>query len=373
MKLLDFINSNLENWKEKLSQKPYYLKITEKFPYFTLKYDMLESDFNYEEVWDARGLIIRYDGTKYIPISFGLRKFFNATEKWASPIDWATARVQAKIDGSNIRFAFDPIEQCWLCSTMGNPSAKDAPITGDFTFFDAVVEVLGGAKKYNNFLNLLDKNYTYIFELVSKYNIICCHYDEQKLYYISRRNMQTEYEDLNLIHFPGFENVIEYPKSYNLSSYEDCIFAAENLGDNNEGFVVVDSARNRVKIKTPWYIAMHKIRGNGPITVTHIISLYQNDSLDDFIAAFPEHQEYVDEITHKLIDLQKKADIAYDCVKGFGKRKDFAIRAQSYVKPIQSYLFARLDNKVDCAQTYFKQMKAKNLADLIEVKEIGLK
>lgn len=372
MKLLEYINSH-ENWEKELSQKPYYLSIKSTPPYYTLKYDMIDSDFNYEEVWDARGLVIRHNGEKYIPISFGLRKFFNATEKWASPIDWTTAQVQAKIDGSNIRFAFDPIAQHWLCSTMGNPDAKDAPITGNFTFFDAVVEVLGGASQYNKFLSLLDKNYTYIFELVSRYNIICCHYAEQKLYYISRRDMKTEYEELEQIDFPGFENVIAYPHTYSLSTYEDCTRAAEILEANNEGFVVVDSARNRVKIKTPWYMAMHKLRGNGPITTVHIVSLWQNNSLDDFLAYFPEHTSYVNDIVKKIKDLYEKADIAYDVVKGYGKRKDFALRAQSYVKPIQSYLFARLDEKVECASEYFKQMKAKNLAELLNVKNIGEK
>jgi len=372
MKLLEYINSH-ENWEKELSQKPYCLSIKSTPPYYTLKYDMIESDFNYEEVWDARGLVIRHNENKYISISFGLRKFFNATEKWASPIDWSTARVQAKIDGSNIRFAFDPIAQRWLCSTMGNPDSKDAPIVGNFTFFDAVVEVFGGIDRYNKFLTLLDKNYTYIFELVSRYNIICCHYAEQKLYYISRRNMKTEYEDLEHISFPGFENVIAYPQTYSLSTYEDCVHAAEELKENNEGFVVVDAVRNRVKIKTPWYMAMHKLRGNGPITTIHIVSLWQNDTIDDFLAYFPEHITYVNEVIHKIRDLYEKADIAYDVVKGTGPRKDFAMRAKSYIKPIQSYLFARLDNKVDCASTYFKQMKARNLAEILDIKDTGVK
>lgn len=372
MKLLEYINLH-KNWEKELSQKPYCLSIKSTPPYYTLKYDMLESDFNYEEVWDARGLVIRYDGNKYIPISFGLRKFFNATEKWASTIDWSTAQVQAKIDGSNIRFAFDPIAQRWLCSTMGNPDSKDAPITGDFTFFDAVAEVLGGADRYNEFLTLLDKNYTYIFELVSRYNIICCHYAEQKLYYISRRNMQTEYEELERINFPGFENVIAYPQTYSLSTYEDCVCAAEQLAENNEGFVVVDAARNRVKIKTPWYMAMHHLRGNGPLTVEKIIELYQTDSLDDFLAYFPEHKEFVDKTIFKIFHLAKKMDIIYDALSTAKNRKDFALYAKKWIKPVQSFLFARLDNKTDRANTYFKNMKPRALAQLLDIKEINVK
>lgn len=377
MKLLDYINSH-DDWQTSLSAKPYCLSIKSSPPYFTLKYDMLESDFNYEEVWDARGLVIRYDGTKYIPISFGLRKFFNATEKWASPIDWNTAQVQAKIDGSNIRFAFDPIDQCWLCSTMGNPNAKDAPITDNFTFFDAVVEVLGGVNRYKEFLTLLDKKYTYIFELVSRYNIICCHYTEQKLYYISRRNVKTEYEDLAHISFSDFENVIAYPQTYSLSTYEDCVRAAEQLEENNEGFVVVDAARNRVKIKTPWYMAMHKMRGNGPLTITRVIEMYQNDSLDDFIAYYPEFKTFVDEVMGQMRHLIEIADIAFSTIMSHSPatRADFAQYACTYIGPLKSFLFARLDKKVENATEFYKGMRAKNLSTHLQTiltqKEVGV-
>lgn len=366
MKLLNYINSH-DDWQTSLSVKPYSLSIKSSPPYFTLKYNMLESDFNYEEVWDARGLVIRYDGTKYIPISFGLRKFFNATEKWASPIDWATAQVQAKIDGSNIRFAYDKIARQWLCSTMGNPDANDAPISDNFTFFDAVVEVLGGVNRYNEFLTLLDKKYTYIFELVSRYNIICCHYEEQKLYYISRRNMETEYEELERINFPGFEKEIAYPQTYSLSTYEDCVRAAEALEENNEGFVVVDAMRNRVKIKTPWYMAMHKLRGNGALTVLRVVEMWQNDSLDDFIAYYPEFRSFVDEVIHQLQHLIEIADVAFATIMRYvnynpSNRRTFARYACTYIGPLKSFLFARLDNKVQNAYDFYKGMRAKSLS-----------
>ena len=104
-----------------------------------------------------------------------------------------------------------------------------------------------------------------------------------------------------------------------------------------------------------------------------IVGLWQTDTIDDFLAYFPKHEKYTNEIVHKIIDLCEKADIAYDVVKGTGPRKEFAFRAKTYIKPIQSYLFARLDNKADNAFEFFKQMPQRNLTNLLNEPEIGLR
>ena len=127
----------------------------------------------------------------------------------------------------------------------------------------------------------------------------------------------------------------------------------------------------RIKCKGDEYLKRHKLRGNGPLTSTKIVGLWQTDILDDFLAYFPEHTDFVNKIIKQIRDLYEKADIAYDVVKSVRPRRDFALHAQTYIKPIQGYLFARLDEKVECARDYFKGMKAKNLAELLEIKNIG--
>lgn len=374
MELLKFLNKYPHDWQKRLTAKPYYLEIRESLPYYCIKYRMLESDFSLPEVLQARGLVVRENNGEWIVISYAMDKFFNATEQYAETknINWSTARVQAKIDGSLIKIAFDPIENEWLCSSNGAARATEASTAFGKSFYEVFCEILGSRENvFKDFCLCLDKNYTYFFELISKYNKICVSYDEDAIYYLGRRNMLTFKEDNYIPNFKNFN--IKHPHEYQLSSYEDCKHAIEELGENQEGFVVCDDNFRRIKMKTPWYIAMHRLRGNGVVTPIHILSLWQSEAIDDFLAAFPEYNQMVNEIAQKLKNLIEKTDIAYEIVRHNNKRKDFAINATKYIKPIQSYLFARLDNKVDCAQTYFKQMKAKNLADLIEVKEIGLK
>ena len=381
MKLLDFLNSHPTDWKEKLAAKPYCLDIKEQNNFVIFKYQMLESDFSRPEVLQARGSIFYHDPNDghFEPQSIAMYKFFNSTEKYAETanMDWSTVRVLEKCDGSLMKISYDHHNGCFLLSTNGSIYASEAMTQFGISFEEAFIKTIGGRAEYEKLLNRLDPFYTYFFELVSKYNKICVSYDEDRIYYLGRRNMITlkeEQEPCSLA--VGLR--LYYPREYYLSSYEACQTAIKNLGENQEGFVCVDNNFRRIKMKTPWYIAMHKLRGNGNISYSHLLELWQNDSLDDFMAAFPEYNSMIEEMGKKLNDLIEKADIAFKVVFSYvydnsNNRRTFARYASTYVKPIQSFLFARLDNKVDCANTYFKNMKPRNLAELLDVKEISVK
>lgn len=371
MELLNFLNAHSHDWQKRLAAKPYCLDIKSTPPYYTLKYKMLESDFSLPEVLEARGMIVREDNGAWFAVSWGMNKFFNATEQYAETanIDWSTARVQAKIDGSLMKIAFDPVEKAWLCSTNGTARATDASTAFGKSFYDVFCEVLGG--NFDAFCARLSKNYTYFFELVSKYNKICVSYDEDAIYYLGCRNMISFEEENYVPNFKGFN--VKRPREYRLSSYEDCQRAVEELGENQEGFVIVDGAFRRIKMKTPWYISMHRLRGNGVVTPAHILALWQSEAIDDFVAAFPEYTSLVDEVARKLVGLIEKTDIAYEVAKHEGSRKDFALHVQAYVKPVQACLFALLDKKFRDAESYYKQVKPRVLAQLLDVKEIGVK
>jgi hypothetical protein len=70
-----------------------------------LKYDQIESNMSFEEVQDCRGLILERDTWKVMSMSF--RKFFNHGEGNAATIDWNTARVLEKVDGTMIQLYWD--------------------------------------------------------------------------------------------------------------------------------------------------------------------------------------------------------------------------------------------------------------------------
>jgi hypothetical protein len=268
----------------------------------------------------------------------------------------------------------------WRVSTNGTIDAFKAEC-GDSTYGDVFYSIIEKYTTIRGFFDILDPHYTYWFEMVHpQYNQIVVHYNEPAIYYLGCRELYSM-EEMKMIPFEMFDmsNWIKFPKKFDYTNLDDILEACHNMGEDEEGYVVCaynqmeNGSFLRIKCKGDEYLKRHKLRGNGPLTAVKVVSLWQDDTIDDFLAYFPEHTTYVNEVIHKIRDLYEKADIAYDVVKGTGPRKDFAMRAKSYIKPIQSYLFARLDNKVDCASTYFKQMKARNLAEILDIKDIGVK
>ena len=362
MELLKFLNAHPNDWRKLLSRDPYNIEIKDDGEYSILKYNMITSNMNLEVVKECRGTIVRKnrDGS-YKIVCYPFRKFANYGESYADAnlIDWSLGvDVQSKIDGSLIKVFND--EGLWLVATNNTINAFSAPC-GDSTFGDVFYSIIEKYMRIKDFFARL------------------IHYSKPAIYFLGRRNATTFEEDTRRSEFYSMD-WMQFPKHFKYHSLYECIEAAHQMGDDEEGYVVTainqksdDGSFLRVKVKGDKYLELHRLRGNGPLTQKQIIEMWQEDSIDDFLAYFPEHKKFVDETIFMTLHLAKKADTIYNALAGVKNRRDFAFYAKKWIKPLQSYFFARLDNKVDCAQTYFKQMKAKNLADLIEVKEIGLK
>lgn len=375
MELLNFLNNNLYNWEEILSRAPYFLKISYDGPYVMLKYQQFASDMSLSICQQARGAIFRLNKNKtaYIPVSIAMYKFFNSEEPYAAPIDWNTAIVTEKVDGSLMKLGYDKIDKHWLLSTNGTIFAANADINGETNFGSQFMKIIGGyrdfnfcAKKTEDFINSLDKNYCYYFELVSPETRIVCRYDSA-LYYLGRRNMETMEEDFSPQEFdPTYK--IKVPRHYALDSKEACIAAAQNLGENNEGFVVRDGFGRRVKIKSPWYLAMHHLRGNGRLTTKNILEYWQAGILDDYLGQYPEYSEQIFKVLHCLEDTAVAMDTAWGQTNMINDRKDFAHMAFLQPSLIRTYLFARKDNRYRNAFEYLKDLHLKVLSGYIQEK-----
>ena len=112
-----------ENWRELLQDFPYYLSVVDDEKYFLLKYQQTKSDFNNDIVKECRGII--FNTTTLKPVCVPFFKFGNYGESYADEIDWNTAKVQEKIDGSLIKLWYD---NEWHISTNGTIDASNADI-----------------------------------------------------------------------------------------------------------------------------------------------------------------------------------------------------------------------------------------------------
>ena len=113
-----------EDWEQVLTQEPYYIKIKEDGPYVMFSYDQIRSDFSYNIVREARGIIFR-KGKWETPVCWAFNKFGNYGESYAPEIDWNTAFVTEKIDGSLMKVWWDGD---WKISTNGTIDAFKAEL-----------------------------------------------------------------------------------------------------------------------------------------------------------------------------------------------------------------------------------------------------
>ena len=314
MLLEDFMRKNPNNWKELLKEKPYCIDIKEDGDYQLLKYRQFESDFNLPLVREARGAIF-YQGTC---VCYPFNKFGNWQEGYAETnnIDWNSAKILEKIDGSLIKFWYHNNE--WHISTNGTiDAAKAICQNSDYNFKMLVDKAIA---KIPDFWKSLNINYCYMFELVSPYNTIVIPYNETALYFLGKRNMNSRKEENG---FPAIEGM-RFPAIYNFNSFSQTIEIAKTLAEDKEGFVVVDKDFRRIKIKGDEYLKRHYARMNGTLTAKKIFEMWKDDSLDDYLAFFPASKLSVAKIVAFYQQLARKMDNYWNGIS-FSNKKELLL------------------------------------------------
>lgn len=345
LKLIEFIREN-ENWREILSDEPYFLKITTDGQYTMFKYNQLCSDFNNEIVRECRGLIL---DENFNPVCVPFFKFGNYGESYCPEIDWGTARVQEKVDGSLIKVFYHDGE--WRIATNGMIDAYKAELNNDarlkvdnpFRTFGELFDT--AAKKVGFNYRNLDPNYTYMFELVSPFNWVVVHYNDIDIYHLGTRNNAT-LEEVEM------DIGVKKPKMFNIHTLNDCVAAASELPFDEEGYVVVDANWNRVKVKSSKYVMAAYTRNNGCITVNRILDIIRRNEMDEFLLYCGDYkdilftvQEKIDKIIERLNHKAKQLEN-----QNFSSQKEFAF----YIKDDEDkdFLFKYKEYKAFSACIY---------------------
>lgn len=263
------------NWESILAEKPYSLRIKRDDDLSGLvlfKYREGKSDFRNPLVREARGLILD-ENDDYRIVRRGFDKFFanNETEDLRSVVgdssspeediaDWSSSYAMEKIDGSSILFYF--WNGSWRVGTKGMIDAYKAPIAGmEYTFGHMVEEVLDMSEVPDD----LEEDMTHMFEITSpSVTINVKHEDTELTYIISRENETGEYEFVeSALELPLKSGEVKKPARYNVSSLNSALRIVSEPSFNtlnNEGIVVYDSRGPRMKVKTPLYTDLKKVR-----------------------------------------------------------------------------------------------------------------
>ena len=298
---------------EELLRREYDLRIKHDGALAIFNYNVV-ANFHDPIVQEARGIII--DTERCEVVSWPFRKFGNHNEGYADPIDWKSARVLEKVDGSIIKLWYDHARDAWQFSTNGTIRAELAGVDGQIGL--SYADVIRRADNYSDIpFDRLDRDATYIFELVSPETRVVIDYGVTTLYHLGTRSNITGLERCEDIG-------IKTPKAYPITSLADCLTAATALNDGNtgdtvtnEGFVVVDAEYRRVKVKSPDYIVMHRLRLSGylPKRECLIMLLEGGESAELLLSLNPSLLPTAKYYDFRLTELCHTADMLGDLAR----------------------------------------------------------
>lgn len=357
LKLMEFIKNN-KNWEELLQEEPYYLKIQRENDYIIFNYNQIMSDFANPIVKESRGII--FEDKTFRIVCFPFVKFFNVDEPNAAQIDWESARVQEKIDGSLIKLWYD--NDCWNVSTNGCINAFECELPNNLIYKN-FGELFFGALLDKEILFSGNHDYTYMFELVSPYNKVVVDYPEPKVYHIGTRNNITG-EELDI------DIGIEKPKQYNLKTEQEVKKAAKNLPYNEEGYVVVDKYWHRVKIKSPSYVNAHRLVNNHVVNREKILELIMANEQSEFLSYFPEYRDEFNKIESHLLIWKNYLKIIEHFVKEVKdklNKKEFALTVQDIFSYDNAFAYQIYDGVINNSEEYINKLTSKKIIERIEL------
>jgi hypothetical protein len=267
--------------------------------------------------------------------------------------------VQEKADGSLIKLWHHNGE--WHVSSNGEIDARNARVNSALliserqrNFYDLFMDAWA---RTGVEMSSLDVNYTYLFELVSPHNRIVVKYHDTRIFHIGTRDNRTLSEcDMNI-------GAVK-PRTFPLRTLDECIASAKGLGCDREGYVVVDKRYNRVKIKSPLYVALnHLIQGT--TTCSNIVSIIQSGEQGEFLSYFPEYSSVFNEITEKIESFVQRQEVLFAGIASgtYETRKELASIVTKTECP--ACLFSLIDGKKHSAHDWLLSQPANKVLSLI--------
>ena len=237
-------------------------------------------------------------------LAWPMNRFYNHGDGAAVEIDWSdpNIRVYEKVDGTCIILYWDPLHCRWHAGTRSVPEA-DLPIyaghmeIGDTTFSQLFLKALVSTREELSGQPVgwhvdgpdkvvhLNKELTYVFELVSPYNQIVVVYPHPRVYFLAARHTasgkEIAIETLRLEH-------VRRPKTWpirdvvTLSAFVDSASPSEL-----EGAVVCDSRFGRLKVKNKTYVLAHKSKDSVTSSLRNALEAVVLEKVDDIVPLVP--------------------------------------------------------------------------------------
>lgn len=307
---------------------------------YVLNYDQINSPKTHPIVRECRSLVIN---SKLEVVSRSFDRFFNYGEGECE-VDFSSAFAMEKADGSLIGLYFNPGTDKWEFRTRGTGFAESEMPMGR-VFKEAILDCIGLTdEELQDAMNSnggVARNLTTIFEFTSPENRIVTRYEKPELVVLAVRENSTGIYPVELngenveaaayvvSKYMYFKNV-RACRMLPVTTVAEVETAVAELTDLQEGFVVVDSNNNRCKIKSPAYVKCHHIRGEG-LTPKRIAELVAINEQDEYLAVFPEDQQFFEPYLSAKETLLKMMNLNFNLLRNIEDQKEFASFAKAFV------------------------------------------
>ncbi len=272
----------VDKYKIKVSQHQRYPEL------HGFNYDQIESPMGEPIVQQCRGLILNAnptEGRKWSVVAYPYDKFFNHGEGHADTIDWSSAQVYEKLDGTLCTLYWYAGE--WHVATRGRPDASGSNSAGSGTFAELFWKTwkdLGYEMPVPD-----DEDTCLMFELCTKENRVVVRHPQPRIVLHGVRDLEVGpnyLQECNPAAWAGHYGW-ECVKTYPLQTLDQAITAAATFqGHEHEGFVVVDKDFNRIKLKNPAYVAMAHMTNH--MSHKRMLEIVRIGEAPEFLALFPE-------------------------------------------------------------------------------------
>lgn len=314
---------------------------------YVFTYNQIESPKMHPVVMECRGLILD-ENMNVLCRPFD--RFFNFGEalEITETFEFDNAQVYEKVDGSLIKlWNHDGV---WRVGTRGTAFAESENYTGE-VFEKLVCDAFGVVNIWHLHTLLeqirLPDDYTFIFEYISPKNRVVTPYTEDEMVLLAVRSNETgsyigrvnhtvtEMRKLGLN--------VRAVKLYDFSSVESMKIFLSEQSSLDEGFVCHDLVNDiRIKLKSPKYVAIHRIKGETLPTPKRIMELAVTGEDGEFLTYFPEMEEQFAPYRESYEEMVSEMEIYYDQIAPIDEQKEFALEAVK--RPYSGVLFAARKN-----------------------------
>jgi hypothetical protein len=317
-----------------------------------LKYDQIETPRN-DVTNRCRGCVVNEnDNFNYVCRPYN--RFFNYGEGHAAEINWSRATVLEKLDGSLCPVWFYNGE--WHVSTSGTPDAGGPVNIGLTTFKDLFWNVW----KQLGYKMPINQDLTYCFELMTPYNRVIVKIDKPRivLHGCICNSSGQEFDIGSIARNMGWEVCPFLP----LNNFDAILTAADKLNPmESEGYVVVDHLFNRVKVKSPQYVALSHLKDS--MSARRMVDIVRMGESSEFLSYFSEYELLYIEIKSRYDKLVSYLETIWENSKNIVSQKDFAFAVKD--KNFASVLFGYRAGKCDSIRNGLRNCNLKHLTEYL--------